>query len=111
AGGFGRRRRSGAFRGPVRTPGSRRGTGRERVPQRRDRHSRPEAVPARQEHRGTRMSLTIKDIPALAWDKGDGLLPAIVQDAASGAVLMLAYMNAEALRETLSRGRAVFFSR
>ena len=57
------------------------------------------------------MSLTIKDIPALAWDKGDGLLPAIVQDAASGAVLMLAYMNAEALRETLSRGRAVFFSR
>lgn len=57
------------------------------------------------------MSLTIDDIPRLAWDKGGGLLPAVVQDADSGAVLMLAYMNAEALRETLSRGRAVFYSR
>jgi phosphoribosyl-ATP pyrophosphohydrolase/phosphoribosyl-AMP cyclohydrolase len=57
------------------------------------------------------VSLTIDDIPRLAWDKGGGLLPAVVQDADSGAVLMLAYMNAEALRETLSRGRAVFYSR
>ncbi|MFO7325710.1 MAG: bifunctional phosphoribosyl-AMP cyclohydrolase/phosphoribosyl-ATP diphosphatase HisIE [Pseudomonadota bacterium] len=55
--------------------------------------------------------MTIDDIPRLAWDKGGGLLPAVVQDADSGAVLMLAYMNAEALRETLSRGRAVFYSR
>jgi phosphoribosyl-ATP pyrophosphohydrolase/phosphoribosyl-AMP cyclohydrolase len=43
--------------------------------------------------------------------KGDGLVPAIVQDASSGAVLMMAYMNAEALRETLARKRAVFWSR
>jgi len=57
------------------------------------------------------VSLTVDDISGLAWSKGDGLLPAIVQDATSGAVLMLAYMNAEALRETLTRGRAVFFSR
>lgn len=57
------------------------------------------------------MSLGVDDIAGLAWDKGDGLLPAVVQDAATGAVLMLAYMNAEALRETLQRGRAVFFSR
>jgi phosphoribosyl-ATP pyrophosphohydrolase/phosphoribosyl-AMP cyclohydrolase len=57
------------------------------------------------------MSLSIDDIPRLAWDKGDGLLPAVVQDATSGAVLMLAFMNAEALRETLSRGRVVFYSR
>jgi len=57
------------------------------------------------------VSLTIDDIPRLAWDKGGGLLPAVGQDADSGAVLMLAYMNAEALRETLSRGRAVFYSR
>jgi phosphoribosyl-ATP pyrophosphohydrolase/phosphoribosyl-AMP cyclohydrolase len=57
------------------------------------------------------VSLRIDDIAGLAWDKGDGLLPAIVQDAATGAVLMLAYMNAEALRETLTRGRAVFYSR
>ena len=39
----------------------------------------------------------------LDWDKGGGLLPAIVQDAGSGAVLMLAYMNREALRASLTR--------
>jgi len=43
--------------------------------------------------------------------KGDGLVPAIVQDADSGAVLMLGYMNHEALEQTLARKRAVFFSR
>ena len=41
----------------------------------------------------------------------DGLLPAIAQDADTGAVLMLAWMNAEAWRETLASGRAVYFSR
>jgi len=39
------------------------------------------------------------------------LLPAIVQDASTGAVLMLAYMNREALQQTLLRGHVVFFSR
>jgi phosphoribosyl-AMP cyclohydrolase len=43
--------------------------------------------------------------------KGDGLLPAIAQDAATGEVLMLAYMNPESYAETLSTGRAVYFSR
>lgn len=43
--------------------------------------------------------------------KGDGLLPAIAQDADSGDVLMLAYMNAESYAETLASGRAVYFSR
>jgi phosphoribosyl-ATP pyrophosphohydrolase/phosphoribosyl-AMP cyclohydrolase len=57
------------------------------------------------------MSLTTEDIARLAWDKGQGLLPAVVQDAATGAVLMVAFMNAEALRETLRRGRVVFYSR
>ncbi|HWL61535.1 MAG TPA: bifunctional phosphoribosyl-AMP cyclohydrolase/phosphoribosyl-ATP diphosphatase HisIE [Steroidobacteraceae bacterium] len=57
------------------------------------------------------MSLSVEDIPGLAWSKGDGLLPAVVQDADTGAVLMLAFMNAEALRETLARGRVVFYSR
>lgn len=47
----------------------------------------------------------------LDWSKGDGLVPAIVQHAVSGAVLMLGYMNREALAATLARGRAVFFSR
>ncbi len=41
----------------------------------------------------------------------EGILPAIVQDAQTGRVLMLGYMNEEALRETLSRGMVVFFSR
>jgi phosphoribosyl-ATP pyrophosphohydrolase/phosphoribosyl-AMP cyclohydrolase len=45
------------------------------------------------------------------FSKGDGLVPAIVQDADTGAVLMLAYMNREALEQTLARKRAVFYSR
>jgi phosphoribosyl-AMP cyclohydrolase len=45
------------------------------------------------------------------FSKGDGLLPAIAQDAATGEVLMLAYMNAESYAETVSTGRAVYFSR
>ena len=51
------------------------------------------------------------EIEKLDFAKGDGLLPAIVQDADSGAVLMLAYMNREALEQTLARKRAVFYSR
>ena len=51
------------------------------------------------------------DIGTIDFAKGDGLVPAIVQDADSGAVLMLGYMNREALEQTLARGRAVFYSR
>ena len=40
-----------------------------------------------------------------------GLIPAIAQDADTGEVLMLAYMNEEALRRTLSSGEAWFYSR
>jgi phosphoribosyl-ATP pyrophosphohydrolase/phosphoribosyl-AMP cyclohydrolase len=46
----------------------------------------------------------------LSWP-ADGLLPAIVQHADSGEVLMLAYMNAEALALTRSTGRVTFYSR
>jgi phosphoribosyl-AMP cyclohydrolase / phosphoribosyl-ATP pyrophosphohydrolase len=52
-----------------------------------------------------------EEIAALDWRKGDGLLPAIVQDAGSGRVLMLGYMNREALRTTLEQRRVTFFSR
>ncbi len=45
------------------------------------------------------------------FSKADGLVPAIVQDADTGAVLMLGYMNREALEQTLARKRAVFYSR
>jgi phosphoribosyl-AMP cyclohydrolase len=41
----------------------------------------------------------------------DGLVPAVVQDATSRAVLMLAWMDAEALRRTLVSGRATYWSR
>lgn len=41
----------------------------------------------------------------------DGLVPAIVQDAETNEVLMLAYMNAESLRLTLETGETVFWSR
>ena len=47
----------------------------------------------------------------LDWAKGDGLLPAIVQDAETGRVLMLGYMNAEALEKTRATGHVTFFSR
>jgi phosphoribosyl-AMP cyclohydrolase / phosphoribosyl-ATP pyrophosphohydrolase len=55
--------------------------------------------------------LRLTDIETLDFDKGGGLLPAVVQHAISGAVLMVGYMNREALRETLSRRHVVFYSR
>jgi phosphoribosyl-ATP pyrophosphohydrolase/phosphoribosyl-AMP cyclohydrolase len=51
------------------------------------------------------------DASKVDFGKSDGLVPAIVQDADTGAVLMLGYMNREALEQTLARKRAVFFSR
>ena len=45
------------------------------------------------------------------FTRGDGLVPAIAQDAQSGEVLMMAYMNAESYAETLATGRAVYYSR
>lgn len=45
------------------------------------------------------------------FEKGDGLLPVIVQDASTQKVLMLGYMNAEALAKTQAEGRVTFFSR
>ena len=45
------------------------------------------------------------------FDKGGGLVPAIAQDADTGEVLMLAWMNREAYEETLRTRRAVYFSR
>jgi phosphoribosyl-ATP pyrophosphohydrolase/phosphoribosyl-AMP cyclohydrolase len=50
-------------------------------------------------------------IARLDWGKGDGLLPAVVQDAATQRVLMLGYMSREALATTLQTQRVTFFSR
>jgi phosphoribosyl-AMP cyclohydrolase / phosphoribosyl-ATP pyrophosphohydrolase len=55
--------------------------------------------------------MTPDQINALAWQKQNGLLPAIVQDADSLQVVMLGYMNREALESTLASGQVCFFSR
>lgn len=55
--------------------------------------------------------MTPEKIDGLAWEKQGGLLPAIVQDAANGRVLMLGYMNREALAATLESRRVTFWSR
>lgn len=55
--------------------------------------------------------MTILDVNKLDWQKMDGLIPTIVQDADNGRVLMLAYMNKQALEASLSSGRLTLFSR
>ena len=52
----------------------------------------------------------MKQISDLKFDE-KGLIPAVIQDAGSGEVLMLGYMNEEALRRTLSTGDVWFYSR
>jgi phosphoribosyl-ATP pyrophosphohydrolase/phosphoribosyl-AMP cyclohydrolase len=51
------------------------------------------------------------DVATLAWDKMDGLLPAVVQDSDTGQVLMLGYMDRAALEVTLADRLVTFFSR
>ena len=53
------------------------------------------------------MSLTT----SINWEKVDGLVPAIIQDNTSGQVLMLGYMNDEALNKTLETSQVTFWSR
>lgn len=61
------------------------------------------------------MSFQIEQIDALAkridWNKVDGLVPAIVQDYQSSQVLMMGYMNSDALTKTADTGNVTFFSR
>jgi len=47
----------------------------------------------------------------LNFNKTGGLVPAIIQDSETGEILMLAYMNQEALNATLSTGKATYYSR
>ena len=47
----------------------------------------------------------------LDWQKTDGLMPVIVQHAVSGEVLMLGYMNQDALAKTEETGKVTFYSR
>lgn len=55
--------------------------------------------------------MKLDQIESLDWDKGGGILPTVVQDAHSGKVLMLGYMNRESLRVTLGDKRVTFYSR
>jgi phosphoribosyl-ATP pyrophosphohydrolase/phosphoribosyl-AMP cyclohydrolase len=52
-----------------------------------------------------------QEIEQLAWERMDGLLPAVVQDAFDGRLLMVAYMNPESLAQTLATGLVTFWSR
>ncbi|MEM8760593.1 MAG: phosphoribosyl-AMP cyclohydrolase [Pseudomonadota bacterium] len=51
-----------------------------------------------------------EDLPAIAWNR-DGLVSAIAQDVGTGEVLMLAWMNAESLTETIRTGDVTYWSR
>ena len=55
--------------------------------------------------------MTTQQIDQLDWQKVDGLMPAVIQDSRSGAVLMLGYMNKEALATTFELGKVTFYSR
>lgn len=57
------------------------------------------------------MSTELSDLSNLDWAKGEGLLPVIVQHWLSGEVLMLGYMNAQALALTRESGKVTFYSR
>jgi phosphoribosyl-AMP cyclohydrolase len=59
---------------------------------------------------GTRIDATPHQLDAVRYD-ANGLVPAIVQEHATGQVLMMAWMSAETLRLTLAEGRTVFWSR
>lgn len=56
------------------------------------------------------MTISAEAVAAIAWN-AQGLIPAIVQDAKTKDVLMMAYMNAASLERTLELGQAVFWSR
>lgn len=58
----------------------------------------------------TPISVDPSELERVAYN-ADGLVPAIVQEVGSGDVLMLAWMNAEALTKTLATGRSWFWSR
>ena len=57
------------------------------------------------------MRVTPDNITALDFAKGDGLMVAVAQHMLSGEILMIAWMNREALQQSLAVGEAVFFSR
>ncbi len=59
---------------------------------------------------GTRIDASPEQLAAITYN-ADGLVAAIVQEASTGQVLMMAWMNPETVRLTLEEGRTVFWSR
>ena len=57
------------------------------------------------------MNGTVTNAPAIDFAKMDGLVPGIVQDAQTGEMLMLGFLNQESYRRTLETGFVTFFSR
>lgn len=55
--------------------------------------------------------MTTDPLQDIDWSKQEGLVPAVIQDSSNGRVLMLGYVNREALTATQSSGRVTFFSR
>ena len=60
--------------------------------------------------KGKSFNIDEEEISRISFNS-EGLVPAIVQEESSGKVLMMAWMNEESLRETLSTGRTWFWSR
>jgi len=59
---------------------------------------------------GVKIAATPEQLAAVTYN-ADGLVPAIVQEASTGEILMMAWMTADTLRLTLEEGRTVFWSR
>ena len=57
------------------------------------------------------MKISQQNTSQLAWQKGDGLLPCIVQDQLTGKILMQGFMNQQALEHSLETGNVTFYSR
>jgi phosphoribosyl-ATP pyrophosphohydrolase/phosphoribosyl-AMP cyclohydrolase len=57
------------------------------------------------------MSIQTFHTSKIDWNKGNGLVPAIIQDSHTGKVLMLAYMNEAALKQTIDTQKVTFYSR
>ncbi|NTS78766.1 bifunctional phosphoribosyl-AMP cyclohydrolase/phosphoribosyl-ATP diphosphatase HisIE [Catenovulum sp. SM1970] len=57
------------------------------------------------------MLVTAENIQELNWEKGDGMLPIIVQNAFSGKILMQGFANVDALNKTFDTGLVTFYSR
>jgi len=55
--------------------------------------------------------MLVKKLPKLNWKKLNGLIPVITQDFKTSKVLMLGFMNKEALKKTLKGGKVTYFSR